>query len=57
MKLRPCRSENERKNMAERNCDNRARGELKELLLFMLQGAVHLLTCAAGQALLWALII
>lgn len=45
------------KNMAERNCDNGARGELKELLLFMLQGAVHLLTCAAGQALLWVLII
>lgn len=43
--------------MAERNCDNGARGELKELLFFMLQGAVHLLTCAAGQALLWALII
>ena len=43
--------------MAERNCDNGARGELKELLLFLLQGAVHLLTCAAGQALLWALII
>lgn len=43
--------------MAERNCDNVARGELKELLLFMLQGAVHLLTCAAAQALLWALII
>lgn len=43
--------------MAERNYDNGARGELKELLLFMLQGAVHLLTCAAGQALLWALII
>ena len=45
------------KNMAERNCENGAQGELKELLLFMLQGAVHLLTCAAGQALLWALII
>ena len=43
--------------MAEKNCNNGARGELKELLRFMLQGAVHLLTCAAAQAFLWTLII
>lgn len=43
--------------MAEKNCNNGARGELKELLLFMLQGAVHLLTCAAAQVFLWALIV
>lgn len=45
------------KGMAEKNDNNGARSELKELLFFMLQGAVHLLTCAAGQAFLWTLII